>query len=1048
MSVEKKENPLWDPKLSVEEKIDYLLGELTLEEKFNLISSGSAGVERLGVKDLRLGGEAAHGVEARNDQNGIGEADITTSFPQPVGMSSSWDTEAIKAAGSVVGRESRIVYNKRPWGGISRWAPTVDLLRDPRWGRNEEAYGEDPVQVGAMASSYIKGIQGDDPDHLMAAATLKHFYANNTEIGRIFKNSSISPRNKYELYLEPFRRCIEDGRAEGVMTAYNRINGVQGLFNDEVNTLLKDEFGLTHAVSDGGAMELCAAASHTTSMDAETAAISLKAGVDALSGRPQGVYEAVSEAYELGLITEEDLDTAIRNVYRTKIKLGIFDERKEDLGKLCSDEASKICKELTDSSLVLLKNDGILPLDKSTLGNTVLIGPVGNAWYQDWYGGEAPEHVSVLDGLNESIKKAGMADETVFVDGCDRICLKSKDGYLAVVADGRVRLSDTPDVFIIEDWGEESYTLKHELTGNYLTCRLSGEAIIGIAAAEETDDTARIACRVYGDAKRIFSWFDLEIFRFGKERDPLDPEGRIILRDRFGNRIYADNEGYLVSAKDNFKELTSLSFKAEKIRDGIDEAVKAASNAGTVILALGHNPMINAKEEVDRATISFIPYQQKLFDEIYKVNRNISVVLMSDYPFAVNEINERARAILWSATGSQCMGRSIADALTGDIHPAGRVAQTWFGSDDDLPTIDDYDIIGRGRTYRYFERNVLYPFGYGLTYTRFKYSDLKVDIEHLAGSGTDRSCIGSETGRQDAKCRRSANRGIGRPAGVYDNVRNDDRLIKISLCITNEGDMTSDEVVQIYAKAPEGRVKKPSKQLVGFSRVKNIMPGETRDVKIEIPIRELAYYDVISESLIIEEGSYEIMAGSSSLDIRGSVSIGVEGTIPGLRDMTKKIKADHFDEESGSQIVEGMYGFSALMVQGDDVYVPRNDGFFSATYRNCDISEDADTLRIHGYAPENADLKIFVDDKKVSTFTLNTREYERRPSEARNHMPRAFIAENLRKRSWPLLWADIYVPLDLGGIESLKDGHTLRIEVTGPFKYDWFSIISAKEERG
>ena len=247
--------------------VEDLIRKLTIEEKLHMLASGSKGVERLGIPDLRLGGEAAHGVEARNDQNGIGEADLTTSFPQPIGMSSSWDTDAIKAAGRTVGREARICYQRRPWGGISRWAPTVDLLRDPRWGRNEEAYGEDPVQVGAMAAAYIKGIQGDDREHLMAAATLKHFYANNTEIGRIWKNATISPRNKYELYLEPFRRCIEDGGAEGVMTAYNRINGVQGLFNEEVQTLLKDEFGLTHAVSDGGAMELAASVSHVTAKE-------------------------------------------------------------------------------------------------------------------------------------------------------------------------------------------------------------------------------------------------------------------------------------------------------------------------------------------------------------------------------------------------------------------------------------------------------------------------------------------------------------------------------------------------------------------------------------------------------------------------------------------------------------------------------------------------------------------------------------------------------------------------------------------------------------
>ena len=160
MGADRQNNPLWDKELDTEAKLDWLLAQLTTDEKLHMLASGSKGVERLDIPDMRLGGEAAHGVEARNDQNGIGEPDITTSFPQPIGMSSSWDREAIKEAGRVTGREARIVYYKRKWGGISRWAPTVDLLRDPRWGRNEEAYGEDPVQAGNMAASYVRGIQG------------------------------------------------------------------------------------------------------------------------------------------------------------------------------------------------------------------------------------------------------------------------------------------------------------------------------------------------------------------------------------------------------------------------------------------------------------------------------------------------------------------------------------------------------------------------------------------------------------------------------------------------------------------------------------------------------------------------------------------------------------------------------------------------------------------------------------------------------------------------------------------------------------------------
>ncbi len=1013
MEVSKVVNPLWDSKLSTEEKLQWLVKELTIDEKLHLLGSGSKGVERLGIPDCQLGGEAAHGVVARNWKDGEIVKDTTTSFPQPIGMSSSWDREAIKEAGRIVGQESRIVYKKRGWGGLSRWAPTVDLLRDPRWGRNEEAYGEDPVQVGGMASAYIQGMQGKDKDHLIAASTLKHFYANNTEIGRGWKNSSISPRNKYELYIEPFRRCIEEGGAEGVMTAYNRINGVLGMFNEEVNTLLKDEFGLTHVVSDGGAMELSAGYCKATSMDAETVARSIKAGVDGLSSWGDGIYRAAAEAYELGLLTEDDLDNAIMNSYRTKIKLGIFDKsgNAEDYGELCNEDASAVCKNLSDRSLVLLKNDGVLPLGDKVNEECILIGPTGDKWYQDWYGGEAPEHISLLDGLDNKIS---------YVDGYDRISIRCGEKYLSADDEGRIVLSDKADVFVLEDWGENSYTFRNESTGKYMNTHLAGDAIEGIATAEGVS-AGTIAGKVYEDTDRVFSWFDLEVFRM----DAISGTDEIILRDRFGNRLYADKDGYVVTAAEDYHGLTPLSFIIEVDRCGIDEAVSAAAQAETVIMALGHNPMINAKEEIDRGTIDFIPYQQKLFDEVYKANPNIVVVLMSNYPFAIGEINDKAKAILWSATGSQCMGQSIADALTGKVHPAGRLTQTWFKSDNDMPGMDDYDIIGKGRTYRYFNGDVLYPFGYGLTYSSFVYSDLNISIDQVENK--DKVIV--------------RRRVFGQPEGVYDLIRRDNRVLKVEVSVTNTGDIVSDEVVQIYAKSPSGKVKKPVKQLIGFERVRDIEPGESRAVSLSIPVRELAYYDVVSESLIIEEGDYLITAASSSLDRGTSEIIYITGTSRGVRDMSRKIKADHYDEESGSQIVEGLYGYSALMAEAPGVYDPDPDGHFSATYEDCLFPEDGKILRIHGYAPEEAGIRIYIDGEKAGDASINTRGYDKRPSDARNHMPRAVESDSRRRESFNVCWADIHIPLDMGKVSELSTAHTIRIEAEGPFKYDWFSVI-------
>ena len=426
----KKNTPFWDVSLPIEERLDWLLSEMTMDEKLGMLATRVPELERLGIPAMSVGGEAAHGVEARNDQNELGGPETTTSFPQPIGMSATWDTELIKKAGEVTGTEARVIYHRHPDRGLSRWAPTIDLERDPRWGRTEEGYGEDPLLVGEMSSAYIQGMQGEDPHYLRVASTLKHFYGNNTEVGRGWKNSSIDPRNKYELYLEPFRRAIEIGGAEAIMTAYNKINGIPGMLNPEVGRILKDQYGLKHAVCDGGAMELVADFHHYCGLHAETLAMALKAGVDGMSDNPQVVEQAAREAYELGLITEADVDTALRNMFRTKLRLGIYDREPRNPydavteADINSEENQEICRQVSRESIVLLKNEGeILPLGKETAAESLaLVGPAGDSWYRDWYCGEPLRKTTLKQGI-ERLQGA----EISFADGYDRIIFRCGD---------------------------------------------------------------------------------------------------------------------------------------------------------------------------------------------------------------------------------------------------------------------------------------------------------------------------------------------------------------------------------------------------------------------------------------------------------------------------------------------------------------------------------------------------------------------------------------------------------------------------------------------
>lgn len=990
----KKNTPFWDVSLSIEERLDWLLSEMTVDEKLSCLATRVPNLERLGIPAMSVGGEAAHGVEARNDQNELGAPEVTTSFPQPIGMSATWDRELIKKAGEVTGTEARVLYHRHPDRGLSRWAPTIDLERDPRWGRTEEGYGEDPLLTGEMSSAYIQGMQGDDPKYLRMAATLKHFYANNTEAGRGWKNSSIDPRNRYELYLEPFRRAIEDGGAEAVMTAYNKINGIPGMLNPEVKNILKEQYGLKHAVCDGGAMELVANFHHYYGLHAETLASAIKAGVDGMSDNPEVVEQAAREAYELHLITEEEIDTALRNMFRTKLRLGVYD------GELCnpydavteadinSEENQKLCMQVSRESIVLLKNEGgMLPLNAVSDENSIaLIGPLGDAWYQDWYGGKAPHNTTLLQGI-EKIQRTTVP----FADGLDRIVFKSGDKGIAVADDGALYLSSEPDAFIREDWGEGSFTFRCARTGKYMNTRLYPEKV-------KPEDIGRIAA----DADEPFDWFVMEIFHLEEEQD-----GSFVLTNRFGSPIMKGEDGSLWSMKGGERvgptvglametaasaqkeiEISEVRFTLEVVESGIEEAVDMAKGKETVILALGCNSMINAKEEIDRSTIILPPYQEKLMEAVYQANPNVVLVLFSNYPYAINEAQKKLPAILWSATGSQDMGEAMAETIFGQNAPAGRLNMTWYQSDDQLPDIDDYDIIKGKRTYRYFDGEVLYPFGYGLTYSDFTYSDLAVALE-------------------------------------------DKRKLIVSFSVKNTGERVSDEVAQVYGTAPASRVKKPLKQLLGFRRLKSIQPGEIRQVKMEVPIEEFRFYDVISSSLMVEEGRYTVYAGPSSAADALAQQIEISGRKPGLRNLQQKVKADHYDDYENIVLTEGQFGFSAATL-----WNPDKTGILY--YRDCEMEDEVKEITLHLMSEAGGEVEIVINGETAGNWQGDTRTYEANP---RPIMGPVMIKDaEARINTWRPVYADVKIPLTYDVKAHQGQAAELEIRLSGDIKLCYFKV--------
>ncbi len=864
-----RNTPLYDTKLSNEERAKWLVSQLTVEEKFSWFCARIRN-ERLGIAVSTIGGEGAHGVQARAGQGELYPPTPTTSFTQPIGMAASFDRELIRKAGDVTGRESRAFGNAVGKGGHGRLAPTVDQCRDPRWGRNEEGYGEDPYLTGKMASAYILGMQdehnydgtplkeGERGDRIRTAATLKHFYANNQEYRRGYDSFDISDKVKYDYELEPFRYCAEEGHAEGVMTSYNEINHLPAMLNHEVQDLLKDQWGIHYAMTDGGDFLQTVNFHHYFETHAETLAEGVKSGVDAMLDNPVEVVKAAKEAYERGLITEEEMDKSIVCTVTELIRQGVFDPEDPyadlDMADVGTDEAKRISLQMSRESNVLLKNEnGFLPFRRDD--DIALIGFVGNSWYMDWYAGKPLYKVTLKAGIEKKMHR-----EIPYESGQTLFRFRVGNRYIGASCPARIPWG-TPDpgpaelvlvdraedavVFEQLNWGCGSNFLYSPAYRKYVTVGPDGK--ISLASDEP------------------FTFMVMENFTIGKADAVRTPKPRnancVELTEYwndeacdvklycFGNRNVYLEDGKLktdplirLQPESNTKEGGNLeeawagsekeasALTVEIVSDGIERAKALAKKAKKVIVALGCNPMMNAKEEIDRSTIEMIPLQQKLLEAVYGVNPNVAVVLITNYPYAVNWMQEHVPAILMNATGSQDLGNGLADAIFGDANPAGRLPMTWYRSDEDLPPLEDYDLINHPRTYRYFDKPVLYPFGYGLSYTTFAFSSLRVE---KAGSG-----------------------------------------LRVSVKVTNTGAMPGDEVAQLYIRrvSPSETVH-PLRRLIGFERLHNLMPGETREASFTVNPCDLSVYIEKTGKKLVEPGKYMLYVGASCLDERETTEI-------------------------------------------------------------------------------------------------------------------------------------------------------------------------------
>lgn len=797
--------------LPLDVRVNSLINLLTLDEKIALLPTREAAIERLNISEYSVGGEAAHGV--------VSNIGPSTVFPQPIGLASTFNEKLLEEIGSVIGDEARIYYDKsnRKYG-LTLWAPTIDMERDPRWGRTEEAYGEDPILTGKLSSSLIKGMQGYDDFYLKLVPAPKHFYGNNNEEGRIYCSSSIDKRNKNEYYLKAFKPAFVEGKAKSMMTAYNSINGTPCILNKEVQDIVKDTWGCDgFIVCDGGDFSQTVDYHKYYKTHAETIAGALKAGIDCFTDDSELVINAAKEALSRNLITEDDIDKAISNILKIRFRLGEFDD--DSLNpyanispeKLCSKAHSELSLKACLESIVLLKNkDNVLPINKDKINSIAILGPLANELYRDWYCGTPPYKVTVLDGIkNKLINK-----DIKFHNGNDIVKLSVNNKQLF------------NNNFEMCTWGFSSITLKDTSTNKYLTL--------------EEDDN-----KISPSGDNIWGWFVKEVFKSNNISD-----NNFTLRTWDNEKISFINS----SLNKNVNANNDLILNKEIIEDGIKECTNIAANSDVAIVVVGNHPLINGKEEIDRTDLILPPSQEELIKSVYSVNPNTIVVMISSYPFAINWCNDNIPAILHCTHGCQELGNALAQCLFGDYNPAGRLPMTWYKSVNDLPSIMNYDIINSNSTYMYYKGEPLYEFGYGLSYTNFKYSNLVISSNKISKN----------------------------------------KEVKIDFLLENTGPFEGDEVVQLYVSLTSSRAKRPLKQLVDFKRI-HLNKNECKWVTFKLNSSNLEYFDVSSNDFILESGICSILVGSSSENIKLKKDISIIGETLKLRNLSYLTKAEDYD---------------------------------------------------------------------------------------------------------------------------------------------------------
>ncbi len=833
--------PFMNPQLAPEQRAADLVHRMTLAEKASQMQNNSAAIPRLKVPAYQWWSEALHGVV--ND--GI------TEYPEPIGLAATFDAPGIHTMAAQIGVEGRVkhVQNLRDGhtginGGLDFWSPNLNVFRDPRWGRGQETYGEDPFLTGRLGVAYVTGLQGDDPKYYLGIATPKHFAVHSgPEPTRHIADVDVSKHDEMDTYEPAFRAAVVEGKAGSIMCAYNAINGEPACANHYLlEDQLRGKWGFQgYVVSDCDAVRDVAANHRYRPTQAQGVAISVIRGMDnecvtfgSRFGEP--VDKVYIDAVQQGYLSESTLDIALIRLFTARMKLGMFDPPETvpysriDEKRLDSAEHRAHARKLAEEALVLLKNDGMLPL-RAGLRKIAVVGPladqtkplIGN------YAGQPTHIVSVLDGLRAEFPNATItfAPGTQFLrpDGTpvphDLLTTPDgKPGLRAEYREARLGFDDVPKTLLTRTEPNVNLTQANlpkevasrkvfsvQWTGS-LTPPESGYYLVGV----RSQGPARV--QVDGNPIAIS-------YSVGHELTAV--MGKI--RFERGRKVSLE----ISTGTQNGDAQAQLIW--EKVNDAVSpDAIAAAKDADVVIAVVGITSQLEGEEMPvsepgflggDRTSIDLPQPEEDLVEAVAATGKPLAVVLLNGSALAVNWINDHVNAVLEAWYPGEEGGAAVAETLSGKNNPGGRLPVTFYKGVDQLPLFEDYGMANR--TYRYFRGKPLFPFGYGLSYTKFSYSDLNV-------SGNSMSA--------------------GQP-------------VDVSVTVTNVGKVAGDEVVQLYLKFPDIKGA-PLVALRGFQRV-HLQPGANQETHFHLMPRELGMVTEFGDP-IVAEGDYTISAGGGQPD--------------------------------------------------------------------------------------------------------------------------------------------------------------------------------------